>query len=115
MSLLTLIEFLFWHTWWRWEPLDRSPFSIYYHWFNLAEGTVWVALAIYVLARYLRRRKSVLELCYAAAFLTFGVSDFVEAHALTSWLLWLKLVNLIALFRLGWIVERRFYPPKPPG
>ena len=72
---------------------------------------VWAAFPALVL---FRRRKgegrSGLELWYALAFSTFGLTDFREAYALTSWLIWVKLANLIALARLRAVVIRRFYP-----
>ena len=60
--------------------------------------------------RYAKRRHSVLELAYALAFFTFGLTDFQEAQALTSWLIWLKLLNLIVLLRLRAVVIKRYYP-----
>ena len=55
-------------------------------------------------------RRSPLEIGYALAFVTFGLTDFREAYALDSWLIWLKLVNLLVLLRFRGLVIRRFYP-----
>jgi hypothetical protein len=44
------------------------------------------------------------------AFLTFGLTDFREAYELASWLVWIKLLNLIALYLLRRIVMKRYYP-----
>ena len=63
-----------------------------------------------VLARYLRWRRSSIEAGYALAFVSFGLTDFVEAYALSSWLIWVKLANLIVLARLRAIVIRLYYP-----
>lgn len=63
-----------------------------------------------VLHRSLKNRRSPLELWYAAAFLTFALSDFREAWVQQSWLIWWKLINLIALFSLRRAVIERFYP-----
>jgi hypothetical protein len=71
---------------------------------------VWVVLACLVLARHLRHRHSRLEWAYAVAFFTFGLTDFYEAYTLTSWLIWLKLANLILLAWLRATVIRTFYP-----
>ena len=67
--------------------------------------------AVAVIRRYWRSQKSKsLELNYAAAFALFGVSDFIQAYRLTSWLLVWKLVNLVALLVLRRAVIKRLYP-----
>jgi flagellar biogenesis protein FliO len=38
------------------------------------------------------------------------ITDFIEAFSLTSWLLWIKLLILIALWRLRKLVRQRWYP-----
>ena len=90
----------------------RQPFRLNapYHWFNLFEAGVWFVFTALVLYRWARHRHSLLEPAYAAAFFLFGVTDVLESQALTSWLIWLKLANLIALIWLRAIVIRRFYP-----
>jgi hypothetical protein len=97
-------------TWWRYDPADSPWLSIPYHLFNLFEGGIWVVLACLVLVRHLKRRRSRLEWWYALAFFTFGLTDFREAYALSSWLVWVKLANLIALARLRATVIRLYYP-----
>jgi hypothetical protein len=47
---------------------------------------------------------------YSLAFFSFGLTDFREAYVLESWLVWVKLANLIALVVLRSIVIRRYYP-----
>ena len=111
MTLPAIADYLWWHTWWTYRrPNGVSWVEVPYHAFNLIEGTIWILLAGLVAGRYLRRRHSRWELAYALAFFTFGGTDFLEAQALTSWLLWLKGVNLVVLLRLRSIVLRRFYP-----
>jgi hypothetical protein len=105
-----LLELLWTGTWWRYRSGDPSAFSFPYHVFNLFEGVAWVVFSFLVLIRCLRNRRSRWELGYAFAFLTFALTDFREAYALSSWLVWIKLVNLIVLARLRSIVIRRFYP-----
>ncbi len=96
-------------SWWAWQPAtDR--FSTAYHYLNLAEGCIWLVLGGLVLARYLRHRRSPLELAYALAFALFGASDFREAFALQSWLIAAKGLNLAALVWLRHVVLGRFYP-----
>lgn len=85
-------------------------FSACYHWFNILEGLVWLVFSALVLLRFLRHRKSRIELCWCAFFAAFGVSDFVEARQQSSWLIWLKLFNLYGLVRTREHVMRRLYP-----
>jgi hypothetical protein len=40
----------------------------------------------------------------------FGLTDFREAYAMQSWLLWVKLAVLIALLWLRKVVIQRYYP-----
>lgn len=110
MSVSGWLDVLFLKTWWRYDPKESSWAFVPYHLFNLFEGGVWTVLACLVLARHMRHRRSRLELWYALAFLTFGLTDFREAYALTSWLIWLKLVNLLLLLWARTSVIRRFYP-----
>lgn len=81
-----------------------------YHAFNLFEGVMWVVLAALVLRRNLRHQHALIELAYALSFLTFGLTDFREAYALSSWLLWIKGLNLVLLLWLRSLVIRRYYP-----
>lgn len=104
------MRILFTRTWWRYDSNDGQWFSFVYHWFNVAEGLAWVVFAMLVLLRYRKHRNSKLELWYAFAFLTFAVTDFREAWAQSSWLIWVKLANLIALFLLRRTVMARYYP-----
>jgi hypothetical protein len=90
------------------RPNDR--FSHVYHWFNIAEGAAWCAIAYLAMRRFVKHRKSRLEIVYAAAFVTFGVSDFVEAHTLTTWLILAKGANLALLFALRRYLLGRYYP-----
>lgn len=100
---------LFTRTWWIYSR-DASLFEQLYHWLNLVEGAAWIGFAALVLQRYLRHRHSKIEMVYAAAFLTFGISDFWEAYRLTSWLILFKGANLLVLIYLRRTVLRRFYP-----
>jgi hypothetical protein len=104
------MEILFYHTWWSYQPEPDFSGDDLYHWFNLFEGCAWILFAVLVIARYAQRRHSILEIAYALAFLLFGLTDFQEARALNSWLIWLKLLNLIVLLKLRAIVIRRYYP-----
>src|SRR5258708_37581052 len=103
-------EILFLNTWWAYDSRDRSAHSIFVHWFNLFEGCAWLILAALVLRRHRHFRRSRVEIVYAVTFVLFGLTDFREAYSLQSWLLWLKLFILVALFCLRRSVMRRFYP-----
>ncbi len=105
-----VLDLLFTSTWWRYDPEDRSLFSVSYRTFNLIEGTIWIGFGILVLRRFLKHRRSRLELWYAAAFVLFGLTGFREAQAMQSWLLWTKLAVLIVLLGLRKVVIRRYYP-----
>jgi hypothetical protein len=104
------LEILFTRVWWSWDVHDDRWFSHIYHWFNLIEGTTWLVLAGLVLQRYSKHRRSLLEIGYCAAFLTFAASDFREAWEQSSWLIWLKLVNLLTLLCIRRKVMRQWYP-----
>ena len=97
-------------TWWSYDAAPASAFSRIYRTINLVEGSIWFVLALLVLVRFARHRKSGLELLYAAAFLTFGASDFREAIALETWLILAKGLNLIALVWLRRTILMRYYP-----
>jgi hypothetical protein len=98
------------HRWWTYAASEPFGFSHAYHWMNLAEGCAWCVLAGLVLSRFAKHRKSWLEIAYAAAFVAFGLSDFVEARALTTWLILAKGGNLAVLFLLRSHLLRRHYP-----
>jgi hypothetical protein len=103
-------EMLWFKVWWKYPQPGDPWFSIPYHAFNLFEGVCWVVIGALVLRRYIVFRRSSLEILYALAFFCFGLTDFREAYVLASWLVWVKLVNLIVLIRLRAMVIRRWYP-----
>lgn len=95
--------------WWTYHPAAEWPEQVY-RGFNLVEGCAWLVIAALVLWRYRRFRRSPLELVYAIAFVTFGLSDFWEAYELTSALITFKGANLIVLLLLRRAILRRYYP-----
>ncbi len=109
-SMPDAFDILFSRVWWQYQAEDEQWFSILYHWFNILEGAAWCVFSALVIRRYQSHHRSRLELCYAFAFLTFALSDFGEAWRQTSWLLWLKLINLILLFLLRRHIMSRHYP-----
>ena len=96
--------------WWTYDPATSGPWGLAYRWFNFAEGGVWCAFALLVLRRCRRERKSWIELWYAVAFLTFGLSDLREAYVISLPLVALKGLNLVILLTLRQHVMRRWYP-----
>ncbi len=96
-------------TWWTYHA-GGGWFTHLYSWANVTEGCLWLLFAGLVLRRYLKHRRSTIELLYAFAFLTFGLSDFIESCRLTSWLIIAKGLNLAILLWLRRYVLRRFYP-----
>jgi hypothetical protein len=96
--------------WWTWDPATTGPWGLTYRWFNFVEGGVWFAFALLVLRRWRREHKSWIELPYAAAFLTFGLTDLREAHVISLPLVAVKGVNLALLLALRQNVMRRCYP-----
>jgi hypothetical protein len=109
MDLKRVTDDLLFRTWWTYQSGNPSWFEIPYHAFNLFEGAVWVILSALVLRRFLKCRHSRVEVVYALAFFTFGLTDFREAYALQSWLIWLKAANLLVLLWLRALVLRRYY------
>ena len=71
---------------------------------------MWILCAGLVLRRFLIHRKSAAEIYYAIAFLTFAITDFAEAWEQSSWLIWLKLLNLIVLFQLRRTIMSWYFP-----
>ena len=111
ISVMALIhDYLLTHTWWKYDAA-ADWYASPYHFLNLAvQGCAWLVFAALVLLRYLKHRRSLLELPYALAFALFGLTDFREAYALQSWLILLKGLNLGMLLWLRHIVIRRCYP-----
>ncbi len=111
-----LIDYLWFHTWWTYTPGNTSggPSEDWYlqpyHWINLVEGCFWVGFTVAVLIRFAKHRRTSLELLYALAFLTFGLSDFREAYVVQSWLILAKGVNLAIIIYLRWYLIKHHYP-----
>lgn len=105
---MTLADLLF-GSWWTYRGGVEPWFDVPYHAFNPFEGSAWIVLAVLVIRRYVRFHRSRIEFAYAAAFFTFGLTDFWEAYAIGLGLVCLKIVNLLILVRLRSVVIRRFY------
>lgn len=105
-----MFEAFFAHVWWRYDGAFGDWFTHLYHWFNLLEGCVWLVVAGLILWRFRNHRQSRQEVVYAAAFLTFGLTDFQESLEQSSWLIAIKLVNLIVLYFLRKRIMSKYYP-----
>ena len=105
-----VFDILFTHTWWQYNVHSVDLFDTIYHWFNILEGCAWILFALLVLIRFLKNCCSTLELWYCFSFFSFAMTDFYEAFAQTSWLIWLKLINLILLLMIRRKVMTKHYP-----
>ena len=108
-----LLDWLWLHTWWSYAGSEDPLHATIYRGINVVEGVFWVGFSVAVLVRHFRQprgRRGAIEWWYAAAFLCFGLTDFREAVALQSWLIWVKLINLIVLLVLRKRVMKKLYP-----
>ena len=71
---------------------------------------MWLALSGLAVRRFFKYRHSPIEVMYAVAFFTFGLTALREAYGLQSWLILLKTANLVVLIWLRAIVIKSFYP-----
>ena len=108
--MANLIEIVFVRILWTYEVEELFGFSACYHWFNILEGLVWLVFSTLVFLRFLKHRRTRIELYYCALFAAFGASDLVEAWQQSSSLICLKLFNLYGLVRTREHVMRRHYP-----
>jgi len=105
-----MIEIIFTRVWWKYDSASADWFTHLYHWFNFLEGCIWLVIAALIAWRFLKHRQTAFEVAYSLAFLTFAVTDFQESFEQSSWLIWLKIGNLIALFLLRRRVMLKHYP-----
>lgn len=111
--MIELVDWLWQHTWWSYAGSEDPLHANIYRGINIVEGLFWVGFAVAVLVRSFRqpaKKRGGLEWAYAAAFLCFAITDFREAIALQSWLIWVKLANLIVLLWLRRRVMKTLYP-----
>ncbi|MFK7790800.1 MAG: hypothetical protein AB8C95_15070 [Phycisphaeraceae bacterium] len=106
-----LLDWLWLHTWWSYAGSEDPLHAAIYRGVNIIEGLFWVGFCAVVLFRHARNpQRQAIEWAYAGAFLCFGLTDFREAIALQSWLIWVKLINLIVLLWLRTRVIKKLYP-----
>ena len=80
------------------SPMLESYRHIYIP-FNIVEAVFWFGIGLFVLARYLRHRKTWYELQYSLSFTLFGFTDLIETHSTTVWLLCFKAACLLAILQ----------------
>ncbi|GDY15114.1 hypothetical protein LBMAG53_39920 [Planctomycetota bacterium] len=98
----TWIDILWFVPWW--QRGGDGWFDLIYPAFNLAEATCWMVCAGFVLYRWWRSGRSRwLEPGYAAALVTFGVTDLLESQSISGWLVAAKIGNALLL----WWLRRR--------
>lgn len=86
-------------------------FEVSYVYFNWFEAASWFVLAAFIAWRYLKNRRSPVELLYALCVMLFGVTDVLEVYELTLGLFLVKaLVLLSILLCRGKVL--RLYEPK---
>lgn len=88
-------------------PRRPASWELAYHGFNLLEGGVWEGFALVTLWRALRRGGACLEWPFALAFLSFGVTDFLEAYRVTPGLVVFKALNCGMLLWIRAAIHRR--------
>jgi len=103
------VELLFTRRLWVYDP-HADWYAQPYHWINLIEGAAWECIALAVMIRWARHRRSNLEWVYAVLFIAFGLTDFREAMAVHGWLIWLKAAILAGILATRWKLRRDFYP-----
>lgn len=111
--MIDLVDWLWLHTWWSFAESEDPLHAWVYRGINLVEGACWLGFTAAVIIRRARQpkeKRSTVEWWYALAFFVFGLTDFREAVALQSWLIWLKLANLIVLLVLRRKVMKTLYP-----
>jgi hypothetical protein len=96
--------------WWTFDRATTGGWGLAYRGFNLAEATVWFVFAALVVRRWLLNRRSAVEVLYAIAFFTFGLSDVREAHQISAPLVLAKGINLVALLWPRNLAIHAWYP-----
>ena len=86
-----------------------GSWAIFYYWFNFLEAIAWCSIGVYVFARFLRNRKSWLEIIYTLLFFVFGLTDFKELQNLPLWLLAFKGIIFASIIYTRYLLKP-FYP-----
>ncbi|SHJ77018.1 hypothetical protein SAMN02745181_2562 [Rubritalea squalenifaciens DSM 18772] len=76
--------------------------------FNWGEAAAWLGLALFICGRFLRERKTRLELVYAFCVAAFGLTDALEVYQLTVGLLLTKALVLLSILVCRNCVSRAY-------
>jgi 4-amino-4-deoxy-L-arabinose transferase-like glycosyltransferase len=87
-----------------------GPLQIFYFGFNSIEAIAWFIFAAYVLSRWVKHRKSNVEILYSLSFLLFGITDILELDKLPVWLLLVKGVILVSILLARHHLLKNHYP-----
>lgn len=80
--------------------LNNSPTTLFdqlYLYFNWFEAVGWFCFACYIWLRFLKFRRTPLELIYGLYFCIFGVTDVLEVYRLTLGLFATKAIVLLSI------------------
>ena len=72
-------------------------FEVSYVYFNWFEAASWFVLAAFIAWRFLKNRRSPVELLYALSVMLFGVTDVLEVYELTLGLFFVKALVLVSI------------------
>ena len=86
-----------------------GAWATFYYWFNFTEAMTWILIGAYVFVRFLRSRKSNLEIIYTLLFFIFGLTDFRELQNLPIWLLVFKGLIFVSILYTRYLLKQ-FYP-----
>lgn len=75
----------------------KGNFETLYVAFNWFEAFGWFVFSLFVWWRYLKNRRTKLELIYGLYFLLFGITDVVEVYKLTLGLFATKAIVLLSI------------------
>lgn len=80
--------------------LDNSPVTLFdqlYVYFNWFEAFGWFAFSCFIWLRYLKQRRTPLELIYGLYICLFGLTDVLEVYKLTVGLFATKAIILLSI------------------
>lgn len=91
--------------------VNNSPTSLFescYVYFNWFEAVSWFCLACYVWWRFVKHRRTKLELIYGFYIFVFGLTDVFEVYQLTIGLFLTKALVLLSILVCRYYVVREY-------
>ena len=86
----------------------QGLFETCYVYFNWFEALSWFCLAAYVWGRFIKYRRTRLELIYGFYILVFGLTDMFEVYQLTAVLFLTKVLVLLSILVCRFYVVREY-------